>query len=84
MGSSWPVTLTGFVVTSALMAVTQIFAAQSNVLFLTHAHGVANQSISLSLRVLIAQSDVGVPKIIGTWCANSAELQAMSATWSSL
>ena len=41
----------GFIVTSALMAATLVVAAQSKVLFLTHAHGVANLSISLSLRV---------------------------------
>ena len=66
----------GFVVTSALTAVTKVVAAQSKVLFLTHAHGVANLSILLSLRVTIAQSVVGVPSIMGTWCANLVELWA--------
>ena len=37
----------GFVVTSALTAVTQVVAAWSKVLFLTHAHRVANLSILL-------------------------------------
>ena len=75
-----PVTSMGFIVMSALTAVTQVVAPQSNILFLTQAHGVANLSILLSLRVTIAQSVVGVPNMMGTWCANLAELQAMSAT----
>ena len=65
---------------SVLTAKTWVATAQSNVLFLTQAQGVTNMSISLSLRVAIAQSVVGVPSIIGTWCTNMVELQAMSAT----
>ena len=64
----------GFIVTSALTAATQVVTAQSNVLFLTQAHGVANLSISLSLRVAITQSMVGVPNMMGTWCVNLVEL----------
>ena len=66
IGSSQPMTSVGFVVMSALTATTQVVATQSNVLFLTQAHGVANLSISLSLRVTITQSMVGVPNIMGT------------------
>ena len=59
---------------------TQAATAQSNMLFLTQAHRFASSSILLSFRVAFAQSVVGVPNIMGTLCANSAELQAMSMT----
>ena len=42
-----------FVMISALTAETQVATAQSNMLFLTQAQGVANLSILLSLRVAI-------------------------------
>ena len=64
--------------TLALIAETQVRTTRSNILFLTQAQGVASSSISLSFRVAIAQSVVGVPNIMG--CTNLVELQAMSAT----
>ena len=73
-------TSTGFIATSALTTETQVVTAPSNVLFLTQAQGVANLSIPLSLRVTIAQFMVGVPNMMGTWCTNSVELWATSAT----
>ena len=65
-GSSWPVTSMGFIATLALTAETQVATARSKVFFLMQAQGVANMSISLSLRVAITQSMVGVPNMMGT------------------